>query len=120
MEFCRSSDLSEPDGDEAADQEGDQEADSPAQSSGGAGSDGGSGESRSGSEASSGSELLELEEEGEGLEVAEVDLEAPRSKRRRAVASTTHEGHLAQSSGTPGQHHHSFSCMQIAESMCAI
>ena len=88
----------------AAAQESDQEADSPAQSSGSTASPDASDESGSGNESSSGSEQLELEAEEEGLEVAGVDLEAPRAKRRRAAAvGSRDEGCLAQPSDMPGQ-----------------
>ena len=88
---------------EAAAQESDQEADSPAQSSGSADSHDAD-ESASGNESSSGSEQLELEAEEERLEVADVDLEAPRAKRRRGAAvGSQDEGCLAQPSDTPGQ-----------------
>lgn len=89
---------------EAAAQESDQEADLPAQSSGSADSHDASDESGSGNELSSESEQLELEAEEEGLEVADVDLEAPRAKRcRAAVVGSQHAGCSAQPSDMPGQ-----------------
>ncbi len=94
---------SQEDGDAAA-QESDQEADSPAQSSGSADSRQTSDESGSGNESGRESEQLELEAEEVGLEVADVDLEAPRAKRRRAAVVGSHdEGCLAQPSDMPGQ-----------------
>lgn len=94
---------SQEDGDAAA-QESDQEADSPAQSSGSADSRQTSDESGSGNESGRESEQLELEAEEERLEVADVDLEAPRAKRRRGAAvGSQDEGCLAQPSDTPGQ-----------------
>ncbi len=101
---CRSDDMSSQEDGKAAAQESDQEADSPAQSSGSADSHNASDESGSGNESSSESEQLELEAEEEGLEVADVDLEAPRAKRRRAAVVGSHdEGCLAQPSDMPGQ-----------------
>ena len=89
---------------EADAQEGDQEADSPAQSSGSADSHDASDDSGSDNESSSEYEQLELEAEEEGLEVADVDLEAPRAKRRKAaVVGSQDEGCLAQPSDMPGQ-----------------
>ncbi len=102
--LCRSDDLSSQEDGETAAQESDQEADSPAQSSGSADDHDASDESGSGNESSSESEQLELEAEEEGLEIADVDLEAPRAKRRRAAVVGSHdEGCLAQLSDMPGQ-----------------
>lgn len=98
-----SDDMSSQEDGEADAQEGDQQADSPAQSSGSADSHDASDDSGSDNESSSEYEQLELEAEEEGLQVADVDLEAPRAKRRRAaVVGSQDEGCLAQPSDMPG------------------
>ena len=102
--------MSDSDGNAAGAQSSDQEADSPAQSSSSVESRDGSADSGASSESSGWSDSLELEEE-EGLQGAEIDLLAPRGKRRRAVGSISHdEGCMAQPSDTPGQQ---YTCLGI-------
>ncbi|KAL0022420.1 hypothetical protein WJX77_010601 [Trebouxia sp. C0004] len=98
-----SDDMSSQEDGEAAAQGSDQEADSPAQSSGSADSHDTSDDSGSDNESSSESEQVEREAEEEGLDAADIDLEAPRAKRCRAAVFGSHdEGCMAQPSDMPG------------------
>lgn len=100
---CRSADLSDQDGEAAGAEEGDQaagsESHSPPSRESGSGS-----ESSSGSDTSSASDLADLEDEEEALQSMQVDVTAPRAKRRRAAASSTHDAELLeQRYGTSGK-----------------
>ena len=102
---CRSDDLSDQEGEAAGTQEGDSasgsELHSPRTRNGESGS-----ESCSGSDTSSASEVGDLEDEQEALQSMEVDLTAPRAKRRRTAAGGSLETDLLeQRYGTSGQSH---------------
>ena len=95
MATCRSDDLSDQEGEAAGAEEGDHaagsESHSPRSRESGSGS-----ESSSGSDTSSASELADLEDEQEALRSTEVEVTAPRAKRRRAAASSTHDADLLE------------------------
>ena len=83
------SDKHKGDAEAAASDSSDDEVDSPDQSSGS--DDSGLSSAESDSAGDSKSDLLDLEEEEEGLQQAELDMNAPREKRRRATNRTNHD-----------------------------
>ena len=87
MSTCRSDDLSDQEGEAAAASE----SHSPRSKEAGSGS-----ESSSGSDTSSASELVDLKDEQEALQSMDMDVTAPRGKRRRASSSSPHHADLLE------------------------